>query len=111
MNATLGFLKTGNPITVAVQGPAPVALASATVQGRVLRQNGLGIGGVFVFMIDSQNVMRQTITNPFGYYRFLNVATGQSYTVGASSKRASFPAPAVVQVNDNITDLNIVELP
>ena len=111
MNATLGFLKTGTPLTVAVQGPAPIAIVSATVGGRVLRQSGLGIGGVYVFMIDSQNVIRQTITNPFGYYRFLNVTTGQSYTVGATSKRASFPSPTVIQVNDNIADLNIIELP
>ncbi|HKP68752.1 MAG TPA: carboxypeptidase-like regulatory domain-containing protein [Pyrinomonadaceae bacterium] len=111
MNATLGFLKTGNPLTVSVQGPAPVAISSATVSGRVSRSDGQGIGGVYVFMVDSQNVMRQTISSSFGYYSFQNVPTGLSYTFGATSKRYHFPDPTVVSVNDNIANLNFVEVP
>ena len=111
MNATVGFLKTGNPVTVQIQGPMPAVVSNVTVGGRVLTTGGQGIGGVYVFMRDSGGATRTAISNPFGFYFFDNVATGQSYTVGAySNKRYSFPAGVVVAVNDNISNLDIVQI-
>ncbi len=110
-NATIGFFKTGGPITVQVQGPSPAAASNVSVSGRVTRQGGQGIGGVYVFLIDTGGNIRTALTNPFGYYAFDNVATGQTYTIGATSKRYSFPPPSMVTVNDHISNLDIVAEP
>lgn len=110
VDATVGFFKTGAPITVQVQGPAGVAAANVSVAGRVTNQGGSGIGGARVFMIDSGGNARIAVTNPFGYYRFDNVQTG-TYTVGVSSKRYTFPAPTMVPINDNVTNLDFVAEP
>lgn len=107
VNATLGFFKTGDPLTVQVQGPSPATASNVSVSGRVTNQAGQGIGGARVLMTDSSNNTRIAITNPFGYYRFDNVLTG-TYTFGANSKRHSFPPPAAVSINDNVTNLNFV---
>ena len=113
MNATIGFFKTGSPIMIQVQGPAPAAASNVTISGRVTTQGGQGIGNVPVILIDSGNNARLALSSPFGYYSFENVATGQVYTIGASpaNKRYTFPSPVQVTVNDNITNLDIVALP
>lgn len=111
IDATIGFYKTGNPMTVQVQGPSPAVAANVSISGRVMNQGGGGIGGVYVFLIDSGNVTRTAVTSPFGYYSFDNVLSGQTYTIGATSKRYNFPAPAQINVTGNVTDYNITELP
>lgn len=104
VNATLGFLKTGTPVTVQVQGPAAATATNVTVSGRVTTVDGYGANGVYVYFADSQGARRFAITNAFGYYS-IDMLTG-TYTVQASQKRYTFPAPTQVVVNNNITDLN-----
>ena len=111
MNATLGFFKTGDPITVQVQGPSPAVAANVSVSGRVTNAGGGGIGGVYVFIIDPSNNTRTAVTNPFGYYAFDNVVPGFTYTIGVTSKRYDFPAPMQVQINDNVSNLDFQALP
>lgn len=111
VSATIGFFKTGSPINVQVQGPAPAAAVNVSVSGRVTNSSGSGIGGVYVFIIDSGGGVRTAVSSPFGYYSFSNVLTGQTYTIGATSKRYNFPEPVMVTVNDNVSDLNIMALP
>ncbi len=111
VDATIGFFKTGNPITVRVQGPTPAVASNVSISGRVTNEGGRGLGGVFVSLTDSGGNTRISLTNPFGYYGFSNVLTGQTYTIGASAKRYNFPAPTMVTVNDNITNLDFVALP
>ena len=111
VSATIGFFKTGSPMTVQVQGPAPAAAANVSVSGRVTNQGGQGIGNVYVLLIDAQDNRRAALTNPFGYYSFDNVLSGQTYTVGVTSKRYSFPPPVMVTVNDNIANLDFVAQP
>jgi hypothetical protein len=104
--ATVGFFKTGSPITVQVQAPTPVAATNVSVAGRVMSTSGVGIRGAIVTMTDSMNNTRTTTTGTFGYYHFDNVATG-SYTVSVVSGRYTF-SPQVVQINDNIAGLNFL---
>ena len=111
VSATIGFFKRGSPINVQVQGPAPAAAVNVSVSGRVTNSSGSGIGGVYVFIIDSGGGVRTAVSSPFGYYAFSNVLTGQTYTIGATSKRYNFPDPVMVTVNDNVSDLNIMALP
>jgi hypothetical protein len=111
-NATVGFYKTGAPMVVQIQGPTPTALASVSVSGRVTNAVGTGIGNITIVMIDVGGNARTAISNPFGYYGFTSLPTG-TYTVGpaATSKRYTFPAPQVMQITDNLSDLNFVATP
>lgn len=110
VDATVGFLKTGSPVVVQVQGPAPVVPNVVTVSGRVTNQGGTGIRGVYVYMVDAGNVRRQAMTNAFGYYSFDNVAGGQTYTFSVSSKLYTFN-PTTVPINDNVSNLDFTALP
>jgi hypothetical protein len=107
MNATIGFFKTGAPINVLVQGPGSGVAAIASVAGRVMSAAGKGVAGSQISITDSNGNTRIVVTNPFGYYRFANVATGGTYTIRVLSKRYTF-ASRTVQVNDNITGIDFV---
>lgn len=109
-SATIGFFKTGSPITVQVQVPSgPAAVVS--VSGRVTNAAGFGVGGAMVSMADSGTGARRTaVTSPFGYYSFDNVTTGISYSMGVISKRFTFN-PQTVTVNDNLTGVDFTALP
>ncbi|MEP7147885.1 MAG: carboxypeptidase-like regulatory domain-containing protein [Acidobacteriota bacterium] len=111
VDATIGFFKTGNSIAVRIQGPTPAVASNVSISGRVTNEGGRGLGSVFVSLTDSGGNTRISLTNPFGYYGFSNVLSGQTYTIGASAKRYNFPPPSMVTVNDNITDLDFVALP
>ncbi len=109
VNATVGFFKTGAPITVQVQGPSAVA-SNVIVSGRVTTAGGLGVYPGRVTLSDSMGNSRIVTTNPAGFYRFTNVAGGGMYTVTAFSKRFTFK-PQTMQVNENLTDVDFVALP
>lgn len=109
VNATIGFFKTGAPITVQVQGPTPAVAVNVSVGGRVTTSDGRPINFGMVYMTDSNNVTRWALSNPFGYYNFENVAGG-TYTIGVLKKGYAF-ASQVVPVNDNITNLDFVASP
>jgi hypothetical protein len=107
VNATLGFFKTGNPMNVQVQAPSPAVAVNVSVSGRVTNASGRPVYAARVTMTDSQGNTRIALTNPFGYYRFLNVLSGQTYNMGVRSKEYTF-TPRDVVVNDNLTDVNFV---
>ncbi|PYS99821.1 MAG: hypothetical protein DMF63_10005 [Acidobacteria bacterium] len=111
VNATVGFFKTGSPIDVQVQGPAPAVQSNVSVSGRVLKQDGTGISGAYVFLNAQLGTRRYALTNPFGYYQFDNVQSGQTYSMFATSRFYTFPAAVDVVVNDNITNRDFVALP
>ena len=107
VNATIGFFKTGAPIVVQIQGPTPVSAFLVSVGGRVTNSNGIGVYRAQIAITDSNNVSRTTFTNPFGYYQFDNVLTGETYTFSALSRRYSF-SPQTLQVNDSLTNVDFV---
>ena len=109
VNATVGFFKTGAPITIQVQGPSS-NVAAASVSGRVKTSSGSGVKGALVTMTDSMGTRRTVVTSSFGYYTFDNVATGVTYTVSVESKRYSF-TPQTMAINDNITNLDFIAAP
>lgn len=89
---------------------APTA-ASVAIGGRVLTETGGGLRNARVTLIDAQGNSRTVLTKAFGYYRFAEVAAGQSVIVSVASKRYQFTAQ-VVTVNQEIEDLNFsVDLP
>lgn len=50
-------------------------LKTSTVNGQVTTVNGRGIFGARVILRNSKGEAKFAMTNPFGYYRFLNVAS------------------------------------
>jgi hypothetical protein len=111
MNATIGFLKTGAPINVQVQGPSAAVAVNVSVAGRVTTQDGMAVRGAYVYLNDPMGSRRLALTNAFGYYIFDNVQTGITYSMGVTSRFYTFPAPVNVPVNDNITNQDFVALP
>jgi Carboxypeptidase regulatory-like domain len=109
-NATIGFFKTGSPITAQVQVPSAPAV-SVTVSGRVTTSAGRGVANARVTLTDPNGASRMILTSPFGYYRFTNVLTsGSMYTAAVASKKYTFTTRQI-SVLDNLTDTNFVAAP
>jgi hypothetical protein len=90
---------------------APTA-AEVSVGGRVLTINGGGISRAFVSITDGNGVVRSTMTNPFGYYRFSSVEVGNTYIISVASKEYQFSQPTqILFVSEEFTGLNFVALP
>lgn len=79
--------------------------ASVSIGGRVLTAAGRGIGNARVKITAPNGATRTAITNPFGYYRFNQVAAGETYIFTVKHREYQF-APRIVTVNANISDLN-----
>lgn len=93
----------------AVEFNTPTA-ALVSVGGRVSAADGRGVSNCFVYLTDSNGNIRTARTSTFGYYRFDDIESGETYVISVISKRFSF-APQVVQVNDNIADLDFIAAP
>ncbi len=111
-----------NGVHVIIPGLADVIISSARsnivcgsasapilVSGRVLNSTGRGVYNAIVTLTNSNGEVRSAITNPFGYYRFFEVAVGRTYTVMVRSKRYNF-MPQVISPNNEITNLNFVAI-
>ena len=84
--------------------------APVSVSGRVIRADGVGIGGVRLTLFDTLGREYQTISNLFGYFQFSDVASGQTYILSAASKQYQFGARAVT-VDDIVDDLTVTADP
>ncbi len=109
-NATIGFFKTGAPITVPIQAPGAPPSASVSMSGRVTTSRGQGVYTARVILSDSNGNSRTAITNPFGYYRFNDVAAGGTYTIRVVSKRYTF-TPRTLRITDTMTNVDFVAQP
>ena len=93
---------------VSVTSLAPSA-AGVEVGGRVVTGDGQGIRGAYVTISDSTGNSRTAITNPFGYFRFSDVESGQTYVFEIRSKRHTFENSSVVRtITDSVVDLEFV---
>ena len=90
-------------------GTPVVGQTSKTVTGRVT-VNNRGAATAYVTLLDAAGNERLTRTNPFGYFRFKDVAAGQIIILDTRSKQQQF-APRVVVVNDELTEINITAQP
>ncbi|MCU0239849.1 MAG: carboxypeptidase-like regulatory domain-containing protein [Pyrinomonadaceae bacterium] len=89
---------------------APLA-SNSTISGRVLTDSGRGISKARLTLTDSNGNSRIVLTNPFGYYRFDEVESGENYVVSVFHKRYEFPNPSqVVFVTENLSDLNFTAI-
>ena len=92
----------GNPATGSQNTVAPNA--PVTIRGRVVLVGGRGVFGARVSITDANGATRMTITNPFGYYRFQQVAAGAIYTFIITHKSQTF-TPQALTVTGEINDL------
>ena len=88
-----------------IQITAVPTAAGVWVSGRVLTPDGRGLRNAAVILTDASGRVRATRTTTFGYYRFENVAAGETYVFEVRSKRYHF-APQVVTVTEDLSDLN-----
>lgn len=111
VNAIVGFLKTGSPMTVQIQGPSTPTAAFVSISGRVTNAAGQGLANVRVSMADLNGSTRvSAITSSLGYYQFDNVATGTTYSMTPVSKRFTF-TPQNVTPTDSIVGLDFAGTP
>jgi hypothetical protein len=75
-----------------------------TVTGQLVSQSGRGVPKAVVSMVGPDGIARMTTTNPFGYFRFGNVASGRTYTIFVSNKKTTFN-PQMITVNSDINSL------
>lgn len=95
---------------VAVKAAPPVTAAGVMVAGRVVSTEGRGVGRITLKLTASDGSMQTVKTNPFGHFRFENVAAGQNITLEGFSKQYRIVAQTI-SVYENIADLNLTVEP
>lgn len=81
--------------------------ASVSISGRVSVFDGQGLRNATVTLIDQQGAIRQVYTSSFGYYRFENVAAGQTCVIEVTSRRFQFE-PRFISVADDLAGVDFV---
>ena len=94
-------------VNFSITGPSA---ASVTIQGRILTAEGRGIGRGRVTIIGPNGQSRTVLSGSFGYYRFDNVESGQSYVITVAKKGFAFDSQAVT-INDNLSGLDFIAIP
>lgn len=79
--------------------------ASVAIGGRVTGANGRPVGKANVSLTTNDGQTLSAMTNPFGYYRFYDIAAGQTVTINVRAKNHNF-SPRAVNVTEDIDDLN-----
>ena len=83
--------------------------ANVNIQGRVLSQDGRAISKAMVTLTEPNGNVRYAMTNPFGYYRFLEIESGETYVLNVSHKTYDFnPSSFIINLTEEITDLAII---
>ena len=86
-------------------------ISFAGVRGRVLSADGKPVRRAFVLLLDANgNVIKQTLTNPFGYYRFFGIQTGEAYSFKVIAKNRRFTQQNII-VNGELNDFNFIAEP
>lgn len=83
--------------------------ANVNIQGRVLSNDGRAISKATLTLVEPNGNIRYAMTNPFGYFQFLEVPAGETYTLNVSSKTYNFiPSVFIINLNEEITDFTII---
>jgi hypothetical protein len=108
-NTLVGYIDNFSQSVNNVSNPCAIlgpTAASATVSGRVVTRLGRGLKNARVALTDSQGNSQTAMTNSFGYYRFINLAVGETYILEVRSKQYDF-TPKTITVNSDVENLNI----
>jgi hypothetical protein len=88
-------------------GPCFSTAAGVTLSGRVIDQNGRGIANATITVSRPDGTTISVISNSFGYYRFAELPSGESYFVEAVSRRYRFSS-RVIQLTDSLDGFDMV---
>jgi CSLREA domain-containing protein len=83
---------------------APTA-APTSISGQVFTRTGRGLANAFVIMTNQNGESVRIRTNQFGYYRFANVSSGETYIFNVASKSFQF-TPQTITVVEDFNGLN-----
>jgi hypothetical protein len=75
--------------------------------GRVTTADGRGVDKAVVTLTNGQETI-YALTNPFGYYRFVNLLSGSQYTIAVIDKRYEFGPPQPITLTTNPPDINFI---
>jgi hypothetical protein len=87
---------------------ASYSQSPVTVSGRITTYSGRGIERTRIKIDDGQGNIFYTQTNPFGYYRFINLIPGTTYTITVTHKLYLFTSPQFFTADENRDDLNFI---
>lgn len=82
---------------------------SASISGRVVTPEGLGLRNAIVGLTDSQGVRQTATTSSFGFYTFNGIRPGEDYVAGVSSKRYRFAA-RTLSVSGDLSNIDFTGL-
>ncbi|MEO6392106.1 MAG: cohesin domain-containing protein [Pyrinomonadaceae bacterium] len=102
-------LPTIAPVNGSVTINAPVA-SEVSITGNVRRFRGGVVAFARVELVGADGIYRTVMTNAFGQFQFLQVATGRSYTLSASARGVIF-IPEVVNLADAAMVVDLVAQP
>ncbi|MGI8786581.1 MAG: carboxypeptidase-like regulatory domain-containing protein [Pyrinomonadaceae bacterium] len=108
MGMTTATVTDGGTTTVTLCLNSPTA-ANASVAGRVITRSGRGISNALVTLTNFRGENFTAATNPFGYFNFSELATGETYIVNIRAKRYQF-APQVLTLNEDLTGVSFTAL-
>jgi concanavalin A-like lectin/glucanase superfamily protein/carboxypeptidase family protein len=98
-----------SPFAIGLNSPT---VANVSIGGQVMTAKGSGIANARVSLTDSNGETRSALTNGFGFYRFEEIAVGETYILSVSAKRYQFGQPMqVVSGYKDSTDNNFTALP
>ena len=87
--------------------PGCTTSAGVTVSGRVLSADGAGLRNASVTITDQAGNRRTVTTSSLGYYTIEDVNPGETYVIGASSRRYRFNS-RVLQISDSLTEVDFI---
>jgi hypothetical protein len=79
--------------------------ATVLIGGRILTSEGNGLQNARVTLTDQNGNSQTLITGKLGYFRFNNVAAGETYIISIASKHYIFQ-PRVIIAMEDVTNLN-----
>ncbi len=90
----------------AVLGPTS---ANVEIAGQGVSDTGRPIMRAYLTLSDRSGNVFQSITNPFGYFRFTEVPSGRTYVLSVRDKSHEFtPSSVVLEISSDISDLLLI---
>lgn len=84
--------------------PSGTTAATVSVTGRIIDSNGAGIRNVRVTLTGLSGGARTALSGPYGYFRFDDVAAGNTYVFSVAAKRYTFSQASLVRSITDETD-------